>query len=110
MVTLAILFALKGVGNRAFYRWLERDYKQPFPNLPHRTRLFRLFHTHREWYKVFIADPSLIGLIDTYGIELIHPRREGRSNQQIGKKGPFQQAVDRRMQVMLRAQPHGFDC
>jgi hypothetical protein len=27
VVTLAILFALKGVGNRAFYRWLVRDYK-----------------------------------------------------------------------------------
>jgi hypothetical protein len=24
---------------------------------------------------------------DTYGIELIHPRREGRSPQQIGRKG-----------------------
>ena len=28
VVTLAILFALKGVGNRAFYRWLGRDYRQ----------------------------------------------------------------------------------
>ena len=26
-------------------------------------------------------------MIDTYGIELIHPRREGRSEQQVGKKG-----------------------
>ena len=34
-----------------------------------------------------MAEPSLIGVIDTYGIELIHPRREGRSDQQIGKKG-----------------------
>ena len=87
VVTLAILFALKGVGSRAFYRWLERDYRELFPNLPHRTRLFRLFNTHREWYRVFMADYSLIGLVDTYGIELIHPRREGRSTQQIGKKG-----------------------
>jgi hypothetical protein len=87
VVTLAILFALKGVGNRAFYRWLERDYRELFPNLPHRTRLFRLFNTHRIWTEVFMAEHSLIGLIDTYGIELIHPRREGRSDQQIGKKG-----------------------
>jgi hypothetical protein len=28
-----------------------------------------------------------MGLVDTYGIELIHPRRQGRSEQQIGKKG-----------------------
>ena len=34
-----------------------------------------------------MANPSLIGVIDTYGIELIHPRREGRSKAQIGRKG-----------------------
>ncbi|MEO1286717.1 MAG: transposase [Chloroflexota bacterium] len=34
-----------------------------------------------------MAKPSLIGLIDSFGIELIHPRREGRSDQQIGRKG-----------------------
>jgi hypothetical protein len=33
VVMLAVLFALKGVGNRAFYRWLERDYRPLFPNL-----------------------------------------------------------------------------
>lgn len=87
VVTLAILFALKGVGNRAFYRWLERDYQPLFPNLPERTRLFRLFNTHRHWATIFMADHSLIGLVDSYGIELIHPRREGRSDAQIGKKG-----------------------
>jgi hypothetical protein len=26
IVTLGLLHALKGVGNRAFYRWLTRDY------------------------------------------------------------------------------------
>jgi hypothetical protein len=87
VVTLAILFALKGVGNRAFYRWVERDYQELFPNLPERTRLFRLFNTHRHWTEVFMADYSLIGIVDSYGIELIHPRREDRSDQQIGKKG-----------------------
>jgi len=86
-VTLALLFALKGVGNRAFYRWLERDYKHLFPKLPERTRLFRLFNVHRHWTERFMAAPSMIGVIDTFGIELIHPRREGRSERQIGKKG-----------------------
>jgi hypothetical protein len=81
------LFALKAVGNRAFYRWLERDYRPLFPRLPVRTRLFRLFNTHRHWTQVFMADHSLLGLVDSYGIELIHPRREGRSKAQIGKKG-----------------------
>ena len=87
VVTLALLFALKGVGNRAFYRWLKRDFRHLFPKLPERTRLFRLFNSHRHWTKRFMAEPSLIGIIDSYGIELIHPRREGRSQRQIGKKG-----------------------
>jgi len=34
-----------------------------------------------------IATTSLIGLIDTYGIELIYPRREGCSERQVGRKG-----------------------
>ena len=87
VVTLALLFALKGVGSRPFYRWLKRDYRHLFPRLPHRTRLFRLFNSHRPWTDRFLAGHSLIGLVDTYGIELIHPRREGRSQQQIGRKG-----------------------
>lgn len=41
VVTLALLFAIKGVCNRAFYRWVERDYLSLFPQLPERTRLFR---------------------------------------------------------------------
>jgi hypothetical protein len=87
VVTLGILFALKGVGNRAFYRWLVRDYQSLFPKLPERTRLFRLFVTHQDWTNRFLADPSLLGVIDRYGIEMIHPVREGRSDKQIGKKG-----------------------
>ena len=79
VVTLGVLHALKGVGNRAFYRWLERDYRPLFPRVPERTRLFRLFRTHRAWTASFLAVPTLLGVIDTYGIELIHPIREGRS-------------------------------
>ena len=40
VVTLGLLHALKGGGNRAFYRWLTRDYRTLFPQLPERTRLF----------------------------------------------------------------------
>ena len=58
-----------------------------FPRLPERTRLFRLFVTHQDWTQVFLASPTVLGVIDTYGIELIHPMREGRSPQQIGRKG-----------------------
>jgi hypothetical protein len=33
LVTLGIVFALKGVGSRAFYRWLERNFRDLFPHL-----------------------------------------------------------------------------
>ena len=87
MVTLGLLHALKGVGNRAFYRWLTRDFYSLFPGLPERTRLFRLFRTHQDWTQAFLAAPTVLGVIDTYGIELIHPIRQGRSPRQIGRKG-----------------------
>jgi hypothetical protein len=85
--TLGLLHALKGVGNRALYRWLTRDSRALFPRLPERTRLFRLFRTHQDWTQVFWAAPTVLGVIATDGIELIHPMREGRSPQQIGRKG-----------------------
>lgn len=84
VVTLGILFALKGVGNRAFYRWLERDFKPLFPKLPERSRLFRLLATHQDWTGHFLAEPTVLGVADSYGIELVHPKREGRSKGQIG--------------------------
>jgi hypothetical protein len=87
VVTLGLLFAIKGVGNRAFYRWIEANYVPMFPRLPERTRLFRLFAAHREWAQRFLADPTVLGVADSYGIELIHPIREGRSPSQIGRKG-----------------------
>lgn len=67
MVTLGLLYALKGCGPRAFWRSLVRDYRPLFPHLPHRTRLF---NSHRRYIDYFLADPSLIGVIDSYGIEL----------------------------------------
>ncbi len=87
IVTLAFIFAIKGVGNRPFDRWLRRDFRHLFPALPERTRLFRLFKTHRRWTERFLAQPTVLGVIDSYGIELIHPIREGRSRRQYGRKG-----------------------
>lgn len=87
VMTLGVMYALKGVGQRTFWRWLIRDYHPLFPQLPDRTRLFRLFNSHRHLIAHFLAEPSLLGVIDSYGIELLHPRREGRSPEQIGKKG-----------------------
>lgn len=87
IVTLGVLFALKGVGNRAFYRWLENNFQKLFPKLPERTRLFRLIAVHQDWTNHFLVEPGLLSVVDSYGIELIHPVRQGRSEQQIGKKG-----------------------
>lgn len=86
-VTLALLFALKGTSERAFYRWVQRDYHALFPRLPERTRLFRLFAAHQDWAEFFLADPTTLGVADTYGIELRHPWREDRADGQIGGKG-----------------------
>ena len=87
VVTLALLFALKGVGDRAFYRWVVRDYRALFPRVPERTRLFRLFATHQDWTDYFLAEPTVLGVADSYGVELLHPYREGRTAHQIGRKG-----------------------
>jgi hypothetical protein len=87
VVTLGLLQARTGVGHRAFYRWLTRDSRPLFPYLPERTRRFRLFTTHQAWTQLFLAAPTVLGVIDTYGSELLHPLRAGRSPQQIGRKG-----------------------
>jgi hypothetical protein len=41
--------------------------------------------THQDWTQAFLASPTVLGVIDTYGIELLHPIREGRSLRQIGR-------------------------
>src|SRR3954454_6725032 len=87
IVTIGLLFSLKGGRFRAFYRWLSSNYRAFFPTLPERTRLQRLLRDHAEDALDFLAAPSFFTVLDSYGIELIHPRREGRSPQQIGKKG-----------------------
>ncbi|MGH2482170.1 MAG: transposase [Ktedonobacteraceae bacterium] len=87
VVTIGILYAVKGGHFRAFYRWIRRDYSDLFPGLPDRTRLLRLLETHQDWCDKMLADPSFFTVIDSYPIELIFPIREGRSKQQVGKKG-----------------------
>jgi len=87
LVTLGLLFALKGVGTRRFYDWLRNNCHEYSPRLPERTRLFRLFATHQHWTEAFLAEPTLLGVADTFGIELRHPWREDRADGQIGGKG-----------------------
>jgi hypothetical protein len=87
IVTIGMLYALKGRGQRAFYRWLVANHLDMFPNLPSRTRLFRALNVYQHLTERFMAEPTMLGVIDSYGIELCHPRREGRSDAQLGKKG-----------------------
>ena len=61
VITLGLLFALKGGGNRAFYRWLSRDYGALFPQLPTRVRLFRRLNTYRDLIDTFKTQLSVRG-------------------------------------------------
>ena len=87
VVTLGLLQALRGDGQRAFYRWVQKELAGLFPHLPERTRLFRLLQQHVALARSFLAQPTFFGVCDSFGIELIHPVREGRSEYQIGRKG-----------------------
>lgn len=87
IVTIGMLFALRGGQYRPFYRWLYANYRFLFPNLPDFTRLLRLLKRCGQYTDEFLAEPSFFTIADTYGIELCHPRREGRSKEQVGKKG-----------------------
>ena len=65
LVTIRLLFALKGGGPRPFSRWLTRDYRDLFPKLPARTRLFRRLVTHQAWTAYFLAGPTTLGVADS---------------------------------------------
>ena len=87
IVTLALLFVFKGVSLRRFHAWVSANLGHLFPTLPERSRLLRLFATHRDWAAVFLSDLTPETICDSLGIELVHPRREGRSAEQVGTKG-----------------------
>lgn len=89
LVTLGLLFVLKGSSQHAFYRWIKQNWINLFPALPERTRLFRRLKTHQRVTEKFLAEPTLFGVIDSYGIELCHPIRERHHahRERIGKKG-----------------------
>jgi hypothetical protein len=89
LVTLGLLFALKGTSQHAFYRWLRQNWDGLFPALPERTRLFRRLKTRQRLTEKFLAEPTVFGVIDSYGIELCHPIRENHQpkRKRIGTKG-----------------------
>lgn len=86
VVTIGILFALKGGRFRAFCRWLRRDYAALFGGLPDRTTLLRQLQAQQYQADALLSEASILNVIDTYPIELLFPIRAGRSKQQIGTK------------------------
>ncbi len=78
LVTIGILFALKGGHFRAFYRWLKRDYDMLFAGLPDRTRLQRLLRDHQQKCDRFLEILTFFSVGDSFPIELLFPIREGR--------------------------------
>ncbi len=87
LVTIGLLFVLRGQSQRRFFVWLSSSFQPLFPQLPERSRLFRLLRLYQAWAERFLAEPSLINIGDSLGIKLLHPRRENRTKEQIGKKG-----------------------
>jgi len=89
LITLGLLFALKGSSQHAFHRWIKQNWITLFPALPERTRFFRRLKTHRRITEKFLAEPTLFGVIDSYGIELCHSIRQIHQphRQRIGRKG-----------------------
>ena len=107
VVTIGVLHAIKNVSRRAFYSWLQDNYGHFFPKLPERTRLFRRLETQACWTGYFLAQPTILGVANSYGIELGHPVRSGRNLHQMG--GQDQSSLDCGWQALHRHQPTGPD-
>ena len=103
VVTPALLYALKGSGRRAFRRWLIRDYRELFPNVPDRTRLFRLFGSHQRYIGRFPAEPSLRDRIDSS-----RPRRTERRSDR--RKRHLEPSADCRRKAVLYPQQSRVGC
>lgn len=85
--TIGVIYALKGGGYRAFYRWLSQNWRYFFPKLPEQRRLRRILGHYRSLTDRFLRKPSFVTVLDSFGMETMHPIREGRSPNQVGKKG-----------------------
>lgn len=81
-----VLFALKGGSFRRFHPWLKQ---RNLLNLPERSRLCRLLIKYRKVCNQFLSSETFFNVLDSFGVEIIHPAREGRSEQSksVSKKG-----------------------
>src|SRR5918997_7214245 len=65
VVTIGLLYTLKGGSFRAFHRWLARDHAALFGGLPERTRLLRTLRVHRPLTDRCLAEPTVFTIVDT---------------------------------------------
>lgn len=86
IILCGVLFALKGGSFRRFHPWLLQ---RNLLNLPERSRLTRLLIRNRNLCNKFLSSETFFNVIDSFGVEVIHPAREGRStqSQQVSQKG-----------------------
>lgn len=103
LVTLGVLFSLKGGSFRRFHRWLVANLGGCFPLLPERSRLQRRLLKHQQLVEAFLAKPSFFCVADGYGIELRHPVRELRKPKttRVGSKGKSNRRWIHGMKVLL---------
>lgn len=87
IILCGVLFALYGRSFRRFHPWLLK--RKIFPDLPERSRLQRLVNHYGYLCEKFLGNKTFYGILDSFGIEVIHPIREGRSEEskEISKKG-----------------------
>lgn len=104
IVLLGVLFVLRGRSFRNFYRWVS---KQSLLNLPERTRLHRLIIAKQPYTDLFLASETFFNVTDSFGVEVIHPVREKRSeeSQMVSKKGKSNHRwiVGRKINVVLNS-------
>ena len=96
-------------GATGVYRWLTRDYRTLFPRLPERTRLFRLFVTHHDWTQAFLAAPTVLGVIDAYGIELIPSHARRPQSPADRPERPLESSLDCRWEAVSLIESVGVD-
>jgi Transposase DDE domain len=103
LVTIGVMFALKGGSFRRFHKWVQGNLMGCFPTLPERSRLQRRLIQYQQLVKDFLAQPSFFCIADSYGVELRHPIREFHTpkTSRIGGKGKSNKRWIHGMKVLV---------
>lgn len=105
IILCGVLFALKGGSFRRFHPWLA---KRHLLNLPERSRLCRLLIKYRTVCNRFLSTETFFNILDSFGVEIIHPARERRSiqSQRVSAKGKsnYRWIIGRKINVALNGE------